>query len=109
MMNSRLVLCGAVAGGFPIAGARLRTTGCAAQAAKIGAFVPAPVSKGNTTSPVDLAEDQFYWMNKINKASIVMLVEEKILPPRERAHDRTAASPTPSTRPPSPAASGPPT
>jgi argininosuccinate lyase len=56
------------------------TEECAAQAAKIGAFVPAPVSKGNTTSPVDLAEDQFYWMNKINKASIVMLVEEKILP-----------------------------
>ena len=57
------------------------TAECAEQAARIGAFVPAPVSKGNTTSPVDLAEDQFYWMNKINKASIVMLVEEKILPP----------------------------
>lgn len=56
------------------------TEECAAQAARIGAFVPAPVSKGNTTSPLDLAEDQFYWMNKINKASIVMLVEEKILP-----------------------------
>ncbi|MBK8321985.1 MAG: argininosuccinate lyase [Betaproteobacteria bacterium] len=57
------------------------TAECAEQAARIGAFVPTPVSKGNTTSPLDLAEDQFYWMNKINKASIVMLVEEKILPP----------------------------
>ena len=35
------------------------TEECAAQAARIGAFVPAPVSKGNTTSPLDLAEDQF--------------------------------------------------
>ncbi len=57
------------------------TEECAAQAARIGAFVPAPVSRGNTTSPLDLAEDQFYWMNKINKASIVMLVEEKLVPP----------------------------
>ena len=108
MRNSRLVLAALSLATFPTAGARLQIR-CAAQAAKIGAFVPAPVSKGNTTSPVDLAEDQFYWMNKINKASIVMLVEEKILPPRDRAHDRPAASPTPSTRPPSPAASGPPT
>lgn len=61
------------------------TEECAAQAARIGAFVPTPVSKGNTTSPLDLAEDQFYWMNKINKASIVMLVEEKILR-RETGH-----------------------
>jgi argininosuccinate lyase len=42
--------------------------------------VPAPASRGNSTSPLDLAENQFYWMNKINKASVVMLVEEKILP-----------------------------
>jgi argininosuccinate lyase len=66
---------------LPAAALGCKTTAeCAEQAARIGAFVPAPVSKGNTTSPVDLAEDQFYWMNKINKASIVMLVEEKILP-----------------------------
>ena len=56
------------------------TAECAEQAARIGAFVPAPAAKGNSTSPLDQAEDQFYWMNKINKASIVMLVEEKILP-----------------------------
>lgn len=56
------------------------TAECAEQAARIGAFVPAPAAKGNTTSPRDLAEDQFFWMNKINKASIVMLVEERILP-----------------------------
>ncbi len=56
------------------------TAECAEQAARIGAFVPAPVTKGSSTSPTDLAEDQFYWMNKINKASIVMLVEERILP-----------------------------
>jgi argininosuccinate lyase len=56
------------------------TEECNAQAARIGAFVPAPASRGNTTSPVDQAESQFYWMNKINKASVVMMVEEKILP-----------------------------
>ena len=57
------------------------TEECNAQAARIGAFVPAPAARGNTTSPRDQAENQFYWMNKINKASAVMLVEEKILPP----------------------------
>jgi argininosuccinate lyase len=56
------------------------TEECVAQAAKIGAFVPVPAATHSTTSKLDLAEDQFYWMNKINKASIVMLVEEKILP-----------------------------
>jgi len=56
------------------------TEECNAQAARIGAFVPAPAARGNATGPVDLAENQFYWMNKINKASVVMLVEERILP-----------------------------
>lgn len=56
------------------------TEECNAQAARIGAFVPAPAARGNSTSPQDQAENQFYWMNKINKASVVMLVEEKILP-----------------------------
>ena len=32
------------------------------------------------TSPADATEDQFYWINKINKASTVMLVEEGIFP-----------------------------
>lgn len=58
-----------------------RTTAeCTEQAAKIGAFVPAPNASANTTSKIDQAEDQFYWLNKINKASSVMLVEEGILP-----------------------------
>ena len=56
------------------------TAECAEQAAKIGAFVPAPSASGNTTSKTDQAEDQFYWLNKINKASVVVLLEEKILP-----------------------------
>jgi len=55
------------------------TEECAAQAAKIGAFVPVPAATVSTTSKLDLSEDQFYWMNKINKASTVMLVEERIL------------------------------
>jgi len=83
----RLVAALALAGAFSPALAAdtgalaCRTTEeCAAQAARIGAFVPAPAAKGNTTSPLDQAENQFHWMNKINKASIVMLVEEKILP-----------------------------
>ncbi len=56
------------------------TEECAAQAARIGAFVPAPAARGNSTSPAEQAENQFFWMNKINKASVVMLVEERILP-----------------------------
>ncbi|MGE0356550.1 MAG: argininosuccinate lyase [Burkholderiales bacterium] len=57
------------------------TAECNEQAAKIGAFVPAPNAKGNTTSATDQAEDQFHWVNKINKASTIVLVEEKILAP----------------------------
>ncbi len=55
------------------------TEECAAQAAKIGAYVPVPAATLTTTSKLDQAEDQFHWMNKINKASTVMLVEERIL------------------------------
>ena len=55
------------------------TEECAAQAAKIGTPVPVPAATLSTTSKLDLAEDQFYWLNKINKASTVMLVEERIL------------------------------
>ncbi|NJD29978.1 MAG: argininosuccinate lyase [Chloroflexi bacterium] len=55
------------------------TEECAAQAARIGAYVPVPAATLTATSKLDQAEDQFYWMNKINKASTVMLVEERIL------------------------------
>ena len=55
------------------------TKECNEAAASIGANAP----RGNAqahTSPADAAEDQFYWINKINKASTVMLVEEGIFP-----------------------------
>jgi argininosuccinate lyase len=51
------------------------TEQCAAQAAKIGATVEKPKAKGNPS------EDQFAWLNRINKASIVMLTEEGIVTP----------------------------
>ncbi len=55
------------------------TAECNQQAAKIGA---APVAlSASATSTTDQAEDQFYWLNKINRASAVMLVEEKIIAP----------------------------
>ena len=61
------------------------TEECNALAARIGAVVPAPSSKGYATGPADQAEDQFYWVNKINKASVVMLSEERIIPPETGA------------------------
>lgn len=56
------------------------TAECAAQAARIGAALAPPAATLTATSKAEQAEDQFYWLNKINKASVVMLVEEKILP-----------------------------
>ena len=57
------------------------TAECNQQAAKIGATVAPSAAKDNTTGATDQAEDQFFWVNKINKASAVMLTEEKILTP----------------------------
>ncbi|MBR0793851.1 argininosuccinate lyase [Bradyrhizobium jicamae] len=54
------------------------TQECNESAAKIGAN--APSSAQPSTSKSDAAEDQFYWLNKINKASTVMLMEEGIFP-----------------------------
>ena len=54
------------------------TQECNENAAKIGAN--APIGQQLNTSKADAAEDQFYWLNKINKASTVMLMEEGIFP-----------------------------
>jgi len=51
------------------------TEQCAAQAKKIGASVEKSPAKG------DKSESQFSWLNRINKASIVMLTEEGIVKP----------------------------
>ncbi|HEX8596563.1 MAG TPA: argininosuccinate lyase [Pseudomonas sp.] len=51
------------------------TEECAAQAAKIGATVEKSKSRSSNT------ESQFSWLNRINKASIVMLTEEGIVKP----------------------------
>jgi argininosuccinate lyase len=55
------------------------TKECNEAAASIGANAPRGDAQAHT-SPTDAAEDQFYWINKINKASTVMLVEEGIFP-----------------------------
>ena len=54
------------------------TLECNESAAKIGAGGTSPAK--TSTSASDAANDQFYWINKINKASTVMLVEEGIFP-----------------------------
>jgi argininosuccinate lyase len=56
------------------------TQECNESAARIGANVPAANGAQLTTSRSDAAEDQFYWVTKINKASTVMLVGEGIFP-----------------------------
>ena len=55
------------------------TKECNEAAASIGANAPRGDAQAHT-SPTDAAEDQFFWINKINKASTVMLVEEGIFP-----------------------------
>ena len=51
------------------------TEQCAAQAAKIGATVDKSKARDSK------GEGQFSWLNRINKASIVMLTEEGIVKP----------------------------
>lgn len=55
------------------------TQECNENAARIGVGHAASGAQSSTSS-ADAAEDQFYWINKINKASTVMLVEEGIFP-----------------------------
>lgn len=56
------------------------TAECNAQAEKIGATV-SPSSNQKSASAPNANEDQFFWINKMNKASAVMLTEEKIISP----------------------------
>lgn len=55
------------------------TQECNESAAKVGVGAAASGAQ-SSTSASDAAEDRFYWINKINKASTVMLVEEGIFP-----------------------------
>ena len=88
-MNSRLAflisaLLISPASGFAADTGQLpcRTTAeCNQQAAKAGATTGSLTTTDNTTSKTDQAQDQFFWLNQINKASAVMLTEEKILSP----------------------------
>jgi len=56
------------------------TAECDQQATKVGARIEAKAGD-NATSKMDAAEDQFYWIGKINRASAVTLIEEKIVTP----------------------------
>ncbi|MBV8620907.1 MAG: argininosuccinate lyase [Curvibacter sp.] len=54
------------------------TQECRANAAQLGV---ASADAGTYTSAADRQQDTFYWLNQINKASAVMLVEAHIFPP----------------------------
>jgi argininosuccinate lyase len=56
------------------------TAECNAQAAKVGVMAPSSATD-KATSKHDQAEDPFYWIGKINRASAVTLIEEKIVTP----------------------------
>ena len=53
------------------------TQECQAEADKIRGVIVR-----DATSGLAKAQDQFYWMNRINMASTIMLIEEKIIPPQ---------------------------
>jgi argininosuccinate lyase len=57
----------------------MTTRECNERAAKTGAKGDVSSATENTTSRQDQLEDQFYWAGKINRASAVMLTEEKIV------------------------------
>jgi len=56
------------------------TAECNAQTEKIGA-VSASATGPKAATGAGASEDQFFWVNKINKASAVLLTEEKIISP----------------------------
>lgn len=59
-----------------------RTTAeCNQQAAKAGVSAAVSTTTDKVGGKANPGEDQFFWLNKINKASSVMLVEEKIVSP----------------------------
>ncbi|GAB2909819.1 argininosuccinate lyase [Paralcaligenes sp. KSB-10] len=80
---SSLLACPVLASAADTGQMPCRTTvECNQQAAKAGATTASSLLKdSNTTSKTDQAQDQFFWLNKINKASTVMLTEEKIITP----------------------------
>jgi len=55
------------------------TLECDQQLEKMGATRQTKVSEENSTSPQDAREDQFYLINEVNKASLVMLTEEGVV------------------------------
>nr|MBF0685447.1 argininosuccinate lyase [Pseudomonas sp.] len=56
------------------------TAECAAQAERIGASGGAPRQAAGKENSYT---EQFSWLNRINKASVVMLAEEKIVEPEQ--------------------------
>lgn len=76
-----LLVCPALAHGDDTGQLPCRTAECNQQAAGAGATIASSTAKENHTSEADQAEDQFFWLNKINQASAVMLTEEKIISP----------------------------
>ena len=77
----RLTLAAALMLSTSIANAQETSLCMTSEECRAQAEVSSSNERGDATSALAAAQTQFYWMNRVNMASFVMLVEEGIIPP----------------------------